>query len=70
MNLYETMSNKEIELLRNAGIQVEDKEYLEEDFKRMEQQIVEYIMLASSKNGDIDKRRNQYEGIFRVILKK
>lgn len=70
MNLYEIMNSKEIELLRNAGIQIEDKEYLEEDFKRMEQQIVEYIMLASSKNGDIDKRRNQYEGIFRVILKK
>lgn len=69
MNLYEIMNSKEIELLRNAGIQIEDKEYLEEDFKRMEQQIVEYVMLASSKNGDIDKRRNQYESIFRVILK-
>lgn len=35
MNLYEIMNNKEIELLRNAGIQIEDKEYLQEDFNRM-----------------------------------
>ena len=64
------MNNEEIELLRNAGIQVKDKEYLQEDFNRMEQQIVEYIMSASSKNGDIDKLRNKYEGIFRVLIKK
>lgn len=70
MNLYEVMNNKEIELLRNAGIKVEDKEYLQEDFNRMEQQLVEYIMSASSKNGEIDERRNYYESIFRVIGRK
>lgn len=70
MNLYEVMNDKEKEVLRNAGIQIENKEYLQEDFNRMEQQIVEYIMSASSKNGEIDKRRNLYEGIFRVIVKK
>lgn len=69
MNLYEVMNDKEIELLKNAGVQVEDKEYLQEDFNRMEQQIVDYIMSASSKNGDIDKLRNKYDGIFRVLIK-
>ncbi len=69
MNLYEVMNDKELELLKNAGVQVEDKEYLQEDFNRMEQQIVDYIMSASSKNGDIDKLRNKYEGIFRVLIK-
>lgn len=59
-----------MELLKDVGIKIEDKEYLEEDFKRIEQQIVEYIMSASSKNGDIDKLRNKYEGIFRVLDKK
>ena len=71
MNLYEVMNDKELELLSNAGIKIEEnKDYLKEDFKIMEQQIVEYIMSASSKNGEIDKRRNLYEGIFRVIDKK
>ena len=69
MNLYDEINDKEKELLRNAGIQIENKEYLQEDFNRMEQQLVDYIMSASSKNGGIDKRRNQYEGIFRVIVK-
>ncbi len=67
MNLYEVMNDKEKELLRNAGIQIENKEYLQEDFNRMEQQLVEYIMSASFKNGDIDKLRNQYDSIFRTI---
>lgn len=70
MNLYEVMNDKEIKLLNDAGIKVEDKEYLQEDFNRMEQQLVEYIMFASSKNGEIDERRNQYESIFRVIGRK
>lgn len=69
MNLYNKINNREMELLKDVGIKIEDKEYLEEDFKRMEQQIVEYIMSASSKNGDIDKLRNKYEGIFRVLDK-
>lgn len=69
MNLYNKINNREMELLKDVGIKIEDKEYLEEDFKRIEQQIVEYIMSASSKNGDIDKLRNKYEGIFRVLDK-
>lgn len=67
MNLYKEMSNNEIELLKNAGINVEDKEYKNEDLKQFESKIVEYIMSASSKNGEIDKRRNQYDSIFRTI---
>lgn len=69
MNLFKVMNDKELELLENAGVKVEDRNYLQEDSKRMEQQIVEYIMSASSKNGDIDKLRNQYYGIFRIINK-
>lgn len=67
MNLYKIMNNNEIKLLENVGVKVEDKDYLQEDFKRAEQQIVEYIISASSKNGDIDKRRKQYESILKKI---
>lgn len=66
MNLYEVMNDKEIKLLNDAGIKVEDKEYLQEDFKTMEHKIVEHIMSASSKNGDIDRIRIKYS----VILDK
>lgn len=66
MNLYEVMNDKEIKLLNDAGIKVEDKEYLQEDFKTMEHKIIEHIMSASSKNGDIDRIRIKYN----VILDK
>lgn len=67
MKLYDIMNDKEIELLKNAGVQVEDKEYLQEDFNRIEQRIIEYIMSASSKNGDIDRTRIKYKGILDKI---
>ena len=67
MNLYKEMNKNEIKLLENAGIKVEDKDYLQEDFKIIEHQVVEFIMSASSKNGNIDKLRNQYDSIFRTI---
>lgn len=67
MNLYKVMNEKEIKLLENAGIKVEDKDYVQEDVKIMEQHLIDYIMSASSKNGEIDKRRNQFESVFRTI---
>lgn len=70
MNLYKEMNKNEIKLLENAGINIEDKEYKNEDLKQFESKIVEYIMSASSKNGEIDKRRNKYDSIFRVIVSK
>lgn len=69
MNLYEVMNDKEIKLLEDAGIKVENKEYLQEEFKMIEHKIAEHIMSASTKNGEIDRLRNQYESIFRVIIK-
>lgn len=67
MNLYERMNNKEITLLKNVGIDIENKNYSNDDLKQFERQIVEYIMSTSSKNGDIDRLRNQYDSIFRTI---
>lgn len=67
MNLYKLMDKNEIKLLENAGVRLEDKDYNKEELKECECQIVEYIMSASSKNGDIDRLRNQYDSIFRRI---
>lgn len=67
MNLYKVMNEKEIKLLENAGIKVEDKDYIQEDVKIMEQHLIDFVMSASSKNGDIDRLRNQYDSIFRMI---
>lgn len=70
MNLYAVMNDKEIKLLKNAGIKVEDKDYLQDDFKIIEHQVIDFIMSASTKNGEIDRLRNQYEGIFKILTNK
>lgn len=66
MNLYKEMSKNEIKLLENAGIKVEDKDYTTDELKKCENDIVEYIMLQSSKN--IDNYRNKYYDILRRIV--
>ena len=67
MNLYKEFSEKDIELIKKAGINIEDKNYSNEELYKFQTSIIDYIMSASSKNGEIDKRRNQFESVFRTI---
>lgn len=67
MNLYKEFSEKDIELIKKAGINIEDKNYSNEELNKFQTSIIDYIMSASSKNGEIDKRRNQFENVFRTI---
>ncbi len=67
MNLLNECTNNEIELIKQAGVVIEDKDYTNEELQRCESQIVEYIMSHSSKNKSIDNLHNQYSSIFRTI---
>lgn len=67
MNLLNKCTKGEIELIERAGIILEDKDYSGEELKICGNEIIEYIMSHSTKNGDIDKLRNQYSSIFRTI---
>ena len=61
-------NNKEIELLRKAGVEIEDKqEYTNDDKNYIFRQISEFIMSHSSKNGDIGRVQNEYACIFKHI---
>ena len=61
-------NNKEIELLRNTGVNIEDKqEFTNDDKKYIFRQVSEFIMSHSSKNGDIGRLQNEYESIFRAV---
>ena len=61
-------SKKEQELLRKAGVKIEDKqEFTNDDKKYIFRQVSEFIMSHSSKNGDIGRLQNEYESIFRVV---
>lgn len=66
MNLISKCTNKEIELLKSAGIDIKE-DYTTEELKGVEREITEYIMNHSSKNGDIGKMQNEYESIYRTL---
>lgn len=64
----ELFNNKELELLRKAGINIENKkEFTNDDKNYIFRQVSEYIMSHSSKNGDIGRLQNEYESIFRAV---
>ena len=64
----ELFNNKELELLRNAGVNIENKqEFTNDDKKYIFRQVSEFIMSHSSKNGDIGRLQNEYESIFRIV---
>ena len=64
----ELFNNNEIELLKKAGVNIENKqEYTNEDKKYIFSQVTEFIMSHSSKNGDIARLQNEYESIFKVV---
>ncbi len=69
MNLMKQFSKEEIELLNNAGINVEDRDYNKEELRKCELEIEEFIMSHSTKNGDIAKLSNQYDKILNTIYK-
>ena len=67
MNILKECTSSDIKLIEKAGITLEDKDYSEEELKICGSEIIEYIMSHSTKNGDIDKLRNEYISIFRTI---
>lgn len=68
MNLKNSLNEKEIKLLENAGINVEDREYSEQELERCAFYIQDYIMSHSLKNGDINKVSDKYEEILNRLL--
>lgn len=69
MNLYNSFTNKEIQLLNNAGITIENKDYAEEEMNRYAIQVGEYIMSQSSKNQNIGKVTQEYGRILDLLGK-
>ncbi|MBQ9298840.1 MAG: hypothetical protein IJ223_07475 [Clostridia bacterium] len=67
MNLLNKCTNNEIELIKQAGVKIENKEYTAEELKRIESNITEFIMNHSTKNGDITRLQNEYQGIYNII---
>lgn len=67
MNLLSKCTDNEINLIKQAGVIIENKDYTEDEVKQFGNQMEEYIMSHSSKNNDIDKLQNNFSRIFRII---
>ena len=68
MNLKNKLNEKEIKLLENAGIYVEDRDCSKQELERCAFNIQDYIMSHSLKNGDINKVSDKYKGILNRLL--
>lgn len=69
MNLSDKCTTNEIKLLENIGINIEDREYTNEELRRYEYQIEDFIMSQSTKNDDISKLSNQFSSILNTLVK-
>ena len=57
MNYKKDLSEQNQKLLSNIDIDIEDREYSTEEIGRNINDISNYIISRSSKNGDLDKTR-------------
>lgn len=69
MNLLNECTKNEIDLINQAGIKIENKDYSSEELKRIEYNITDYIMNHSSKNGDITRLQIDFDRVFRLMQK-
>lgn len=69
MNYKLDLSDKNQNLLNNANVKVENKEYSVEEIKKDITEISSYIMSKSSKNGDINKAQVEYMPLINILQK-
>ena len=69
MNLFKKLNDNEQCMLKDIGLNIENRDYSAEELGKYETSIEEFIMSHSSKNGDIEKVRQQYDSILKTIVK-
>ena len=69
MNYKIDLSEQNQNLLINADVKVEDREYSADEIKKDITEISSYIMSKSSKNGDIAKAQTEYMPLINVLQK-
>lgn len=68
MNLTNECTTKELKLLEEIGLKIEDKMYNREELRQCETYIEDYIMSHSMKNQDIGVLTNKYNDILVKIV--
>ncbi len=67
MNYKRNLSEQNQKLLLKVDINVEDREYSVEEIDKNINDIANYIMSKSSKNGDMDKAQLEYAPLINVL---
>lgn len=63
MNLLNELSENETNLLKGIGINIQDRNYNQDEVKLIENNIMDDILRRSSKNGDIQRANEEYRNI-------
>ena len=66
MNLKRELNKQEINLIENAGVYLEDKDYNEQEMEKCAFKIEDYILSQSSK--EMNKISNEYRSIFDKLI--
>lgn len=69
MNYKTDLSEQNQNLLINADVKVEDREYFADEIKKDITEISSYIISRSSKNGDIAKAQVEYMPLISILQK-
>lgn len=69
MNYKIDLSEQNQNLLINADIKVENREYSADEIKKNINDISDYIISKSSKNGDIAKAQTEYMPLINFLQK-
>lgn len=67
MNLRNIYTENEISLMKKVGVNIENRDYTNDELKLHVCQITEFIMSHSTKNGEISSLLNQYSEIIEKI---
>lgn len=65
MNLYNGLNKEDMTLLQEAGVEIKNREYDQEELKKCESQVVEYIMSHSM--NEISKVERRYRNLLQKI---
>ena len=65
MNLYKESNQEELRLFKEVGLEIDDRDYTNEELRQCQNQVIEYIM-SQSKN-EISNVKSKFESVLRKI---
>lgn len=65
MNLYKESNQEELRLFKEVGIEIDDRDYTNEELRQCQNQVIEYIM-SQSKN-EISNVKSKFESVLKKI---